>query len=150
MNEDVVYTDSRIASDPGLRTEWLRQDNLIYGGLIAGSVAIVQPFMNASTLDLPATIAVVSFAVAIPLLAALLMLNQQEAFRQRLIGMRLVSIAKIVGQGLAVLGMAAAFWHVSWIAGAGLLASALVATGVHAAGYVRLEGTGDPTGSGER
>ncbi len=47
----------------------------MYGGLIAGGVALVQPFLTAASLDPPATISVVAFSVAIPLLAALLLVN---------------------------------------------------------------------------
>ena len=48
-----------------------------------------------------------------------------------------MTIAKAVAQGAAVLGVAAAFWHILWIAGAGILASGLVGLAVHSAGYGR-------------
>ena len=145
---EAAEMEARILRDPNLQQEWLRQDNLIYGGLIAGCVALLQPFLTAATIDLPATVAVVSFAVAIPLLAGLLMVNQQESFRHRRTGLRAVSITKVVGQGLAVLGVAAAFWHVLWIAGVALLASGLVAMLVHSAGFNRLELGGPRNGQG--
>lgn len=140
MDEDAKEIEARLLRDPGFQQEWLRQDSLIYGGLIAGCVALLQPFLTSTTLDLPATIAVVSFAIAIPLLAALLMLNQQEAFRRRPAGMRVISVTKAVGQGAAVLGVAAAFWHITWIAGVGIAVSALVAVLIHGVGYSRVEG----------
>jgi hypothetical protein len=145
---EAAEMEARILRDPNLQREWLRQDNLIYGGLIAGCVALLQPFLTATTLDLPATVAVVSFAVAIPLLAGLLMVNRQETFRHRRTGLRVLSITKVVGQGLAVLGVAAALWHISWIAGVALLASGLVAVFVHSAGFTRLEGIDNPSASG--
>src|SRR4030095_11970851 len=40
--------------DPKLVQEWLRQNNLIYGGLIAIGVYLGQPFLTASSLDLTA------------------------------------------------------------------------------------------------
>jgi hypothetical protein len=49
--------------------EWIRQNSLIYGALIAIGVYMVQPFLTAPSLDLSARICVVAFAVAIPLLA---------------------------------------------------------------------------------
>jgi hypothetical protein len=58
--------------------EWLPQLSLIYGGLIVIGVCMVQPFLTAASLDLSAK-SVVAFSVAIPLLAALVMLNRQEA-----------------------------------------------------------------------
>jgi hypothetical protein len=144
---EAAEMEAQILRDPNLQEEWLRQDNLIYGGLIAGCVALMQPFLTAATLDLPATVAVVSFSVAIPLLAALLMVNQQEAFRHRRTGLRLMSITKIAGQGLAVLGVAAAFWHIIWFAGVALLASGFVAVLVHSAGFTRLEAIDKPSAS---
>ena len=58
--------------------EWLPQLSLIYGGLIVIGVYMAQPFLTAASLDLSAK-SVVAFSVAIPLLAALVMLNRQEA-----------------------------------------------------------------------
>jgi hypothetical protein len=142
---EAAEMEARILRDPNLQQEWLRQDNLIYGGLIAGCVALLQPFLTAATLDLPATIAVVAFSIAIPLLAGLLMVNQQETFRHRRTGLRVLSISKVVGQGLAVLGVAAAFWHILWIAGVALLASGFVAVFIHSAGFTRLEGNSPPS-----
>lgn len=126
------------ARTPAQEQEWLREDNLMYGGLIAGGIALVQPLLTTASLDLSARISVVSFSVAIPLLAALLMLGQQATFRHRVAESRVVTIAKAVAQGLAVIGVAAAFWHVEWIAGVGILVSGLVALGVHSVGYMRL------------
>ena len=150
MNEDVAEVVARKLRDPGLQQEWLRQDNLIFGGLIAGCVAVMQPFLTAPALDISASIALVSFAIAIPLLAALLMVNQHEAYRHRLTGLRRLSIAKIVGQGLAVIGVAAAMWHTLWIAGVALLVSGLVATGLHSSGFTRLEGLNPRTTAEDR
>jgi hypothetical protein len=140
MNEEAHKVEERLRHDPGLRREWLRQDSLMQGGLIAGSVALVQPLLTIEALDLASTISAVSFSIAIPLLVALLLVNQQEAFRQRPTGLRVVLVAKAVGQGLAVVGVTAAFWHVTWVAGVGLLVSGLLGVAVHAAGYARLEG----------
>jgi len=142
VNDDVEQVLARKLRDPQLRQEWLRQDNLIYGGLIAGCVAVMQPFLALPDPDLSASIAVVSFAVALPLLAAMLLVNQHEVFRHQQARLRRLSFAKALGQGLAVIGVAAALWHVLWIAGVALLVSALVALGVHSAGFSRVEGIG--------
>jgi hypothetical protein len=63
--------------------EALRQLGLIYGGLIGIAVVMVQPFLAAASLDATAKVSVIAFSVAIPLLAALVMVNRQEAFRHR-------------------------------------------------------------------
>ena len=59
---------------PGLEQEWIRQNNLMYGGLAGIGIVFVQPFLTASSLDLSAWICVVAFSVAIPLLAGLVLL----------------------------------------------------------------------------
>ena len=48
--------------DPRQVQERLRQNNLIYGGLIAIGVALVQPFLTAASLDLSARICMVAFS----------------------------------------------------------------------------------------
>jgi hypothetical protein len=96
-----------ITQDPGLVQEWLRRNNLIYGALIAIGVFMMQPFLTAPSLDPTASICVIAFAVAIPLLAALVMVNRQEAFRRRASRSVLVTLAQVVGElaaGAAVSG----------------------------------------------
>jgi ribosomal protein S27AE len=84
--------------DPKEVQEWLGQTNLIYGGLIAIGVVMVQPFLTAPSLDVSSRICIVAFSVAIPLLAVLVMINRQEAFRRRLSKSILVASAQVVGQ----------------------------------------------------
>jgi len=139
MNEDATTVAAQLRKDPGLEREWLRQSNLIYGGLIGVAVVLVQPFLSASSLDVAGTIAVVAFAVAIPLLAALVLLNEQEAYRRRATRSRVVGITKVVAQSVAMLGVLAAFWHINPIAGVATLVGGIVGALVHSAGYWDLE-----------
>jgi hypothetical protein len=130
---------------PKREQEWLRQLSLIYSGLILIGVYMVQPFLTAASLDLSAKLCVVAFSVAIPLLAALVLINQQEAFRRRATTSVLATIARAVAQNLAFVGVVAGFWHIYWIAGVGMLASGIVGVAVHSAGYTRLEREQEPT-----
>jgi hypothetical protein len=130
---------------PKREQEWLRQLSLIYSGLILLGVYMVQPFLTAASLDLSAKLCVVAFSVAIPLLAALVLINQQEAFRRRATTSVLATIARAVAQNLAFVGVVAGFWHIYWIAGVGMLASGIVGVAVHSAGYTRLEREQEPT-----
>ena len=132
------YAES-ILHDPRQVREWLRQRDLIYGGLIGIGVVMVQPFLNALSLDLAAKICVGAFAVAIPLLASLILLNRQEMFRSRADTSRLVSVAQGVAQASAVVGVVAGFWHIHWAAGVLMLVSGVFGTAVHSAGYTSLE-----------
>jgi hypothetical protein len=125
--------------------EALGQLALIYGGLIVIGVYMVQPFLTASSLDVSAEICIVAFSVAIPLLAALVLVNRQEAFRGRRTPSVVVTIAQVVAQLAAFVGMVAGFWHITWVAGVTFLAAGFVAVGVHSAGFWRLESTQEPT-----
>jgi hypothetical protein len=129
MNQDRGRGREWFGQDPTLVQEWLRQNNLIYGGLIAIGVYMVQPFLTAGSLDLSARICVVAFSVAIPLLAGLLVLNRQEIFRGRATSYAVVEVTKVVAQTCAFAGVVAGFWHILWIAGVGILAGGLVAVG---------------------
>jgi hypothetical protein len=136
--EEAERLARRLTQDPELGEEWLRQENLIYGGLIAIGIVMVQALLPYPP-DASATTCVVAFAVAIPLLAALILVNRHEQFRRRRTTSRIVAAARAVAQGAAFLGLVAGFWHLDWIAGAVVVASSLVAVGVHSAGFTALE-----------
>jgi hypothetical protein len=125
--------------------EMLRQQGLIYGGLILIGVYMVEPFLTAPSLDASATISILAFAVSIPLLAALVMVNRQEAFRGRRTPSVMVTVAQAVAQSAAFVGIVAGFWHISWVAGVTFLVTGLVAMGIHSAGFWRLEQAQEPT-----
>ena len=128
-----------------MKQEVVRQQGLIYGGLILIGLYMVQPFLTAPSLDVSAKVSIIAFSVAIPLLAALVVVNRQEAFRGRLTPSVTVIVARVVAQGAAFVGIVAGFWHITWVAGVTFLAAGFVAVGVHSAGYMRLEGTQEPT-----
>jgi Na+(H+)/acetate symporter ActP len=110
-----------VTQDPELQQEWIRQDNLAYGGLIAIGLVLVQPFVGGASLDTSGIICAVAFAIAIPLLAALVLVNRQETLRHRRTSSRTVVVAKATAQGSAFVGLVAGFWHIHWIAGVGVL-----------------------------
>ena len=122
--------------------EPIRQLGLIYAGLIGIALIMAQPFLTVPELDASARISVIAFAVAIPLLAGLVLVNAQEAYRRRRSPSVLVRVAQVVAQLAAVVGIVAGFWHMTWVAGVTFLAATLVALGVHSAGYWRVESSG--------
>jgi hypothetical protein len=136
---EAVWLARHVTQDPELQQEWIRQDNLAYGGLIAIGIVLVQPFVAGASLDISGMICAVAFAIAIPLLAALVLVNRQETFRRRRTSSRIVAVARAIAQASAFVGVVAGFWHIHWIAGVGVLVSALVAVGVQSAGITRLE-----------
>jgi len=137
--DEAEWFTQHVTLDPELQQEWIRQDNLGYGGLLAIGIVLVQPFVGGASLDTSGMICVVAFAIAIPLLAALVLVNRQETFRRRRTSSRIVAVARAIAQASATVGLVAGFWHIHWIAGVGVLASAVVAVGVHSAGFTRLE-----------
>jgi Na+(H+)/acetate symporter ActP len=136
---EAEWLGRHFTQDPELQQEWIRQDNLAYGGLIAIGIVLVQPFVAGASLDTSGMICSVAFAIAIPLLAALVLVNRQETFRRRRTSSRIVAVARTTAQASAFVGVVAGFWHIHWIAGVGVLVSALVAVGVQSAGITRLE-----------
>lgn len=139
LKQEALSEVDQLINDPKMQREWVRQDNLIYGGLMGVGIVMVQPFLIADSLDRSATIAVVAWSVAIPLLAALLLVNRHETFRRRRTDSRTVLAAGPVAQLSAFVGLVAGFWHIHWVAGTVMLVSSIVAMGVHSAGVTRLE-----------
>jgi hypothetical protein len=82
---------------------------------------------------------VITFSAAIPLLAALVLVNRQESFRRRVTDSLVVRTTQSIAQLLAFVGVVAGFWHIMWLAGVGILVSGFAAMLVHSAGYFRLE-----------
>ncbi|MEU7899339.1 hypothetical protein AB0B45_41620 [Nonomuraea sp. NPDC049152] len=121
--------------------ESLRQNNLMYGGLIGIGAVLVQPFLTsgAASLDLSAKICVIAFSLAIPLLSALIVLNRQETYRRRMTSSVLVLVARQAALGLGFVGVVAGFWHIMTIAGIAILVGASLGVAVHGAGWVRVE-----------
>jgi hypothetical protein len=100
-----------------VKPEWTQQALVVYGGLIAIGVVIIQGLLGMPSLDLPSLISVVSFAVAIHLLATLVLINHSQASYRFASYPLYLSLAVILGEGCAFLGILAAIWHLSWIAG---------------------------------
>ncbi len=127
------------AQEPEQQQEWIRQNSAIYGGLIAVGLVLVQPFLTATPGDWSARICVIAFSVAIPLLAALVLVNRQENFRRRATDSMVVRVTRALAQLVAFVGVVAGFWHIMWLAGVGILVSGVAAMLVHSAGHFRLE-----------
>ena len=51
----------------------------------------------------------------------------------------LVTLARVIAQLAVFVGIVAAFWHITWVAGVTFLVVGVVAVGVHSAGFWRVE-----------
>ncbi|MFI6602886.1 hypothetical protein ACIBHX_42105 [Nonomuraea sp. NPDC050536] len=135
----------------GQQEEKLRQNNMMYGGLIGIGVVLVQPFLTVdiATLDLSAKICVIAFSLAIPLLAALMVLNRQETYRRRATTSVFVLVMGQGALGLGFIGVVAGFWHIMMLAGVAILVAGTLGLAMYTVGFQRVEmedakASGDP------
>jgi hypothetical protein len=140
MDEDVAY--AKLAT-PAEKRRWAKQNNLMYGGLIAISVVILQGFLSASSLGVSGRISVVAFAVALPLLAVLILLGElhPDDPTQSTVSYEITKAVAMVG---AITGVVAAFWHIDWLAGVALLAAGAAGLGVYGAHFTSRPGPEAP------
>ncbi len=114
-----------------IKEEYTRESTAILAGLIGIGVVIVQALISNRVTDLPAMIAFLAFAIALPMLSMLVILTSLYT-RYRYASFPLyLTAAYVLGEGGAVLGVVAAFWHLSWVAGVLILISGLFAVGVY-------------------
>ncbi|MCK2219575.1 hypothetical protein MF672_038145 [Actinomadura sp. ATCC 31491] len=134
----------------GYGEELLRQNNLMYSGLIAIGIVLVQPFLTsgAASLDLSAKICVIAFSLAIPLLAALIVLNRHEAYRRRAARSVVVRVARESSLGLGFVGVVAGLWHIMVLAGVAVLVGGVLGLVVYSAGFARVEEEDDQAAKG--
>lgn len=96
----------------------VRTTNLAFAGLIAISIAILQAFISATTLDLAELISLSCFSLALPVLAGGIVVNFLgiEIFPQ---GTTPLWAQLLIWSAFTVdvLGIEAAIWHASWISG---------------------------------
>lgn len=69
---------------PDAPNGWHAQSTVIYTALIGTGIVMVRPHLTSTDLGTPAFISLVAFSVAIPLVAALLLLGHHENRRHRL------------------------------------------------------------------
>ncbi len=119
--------------------ELVRTDTLINVGLIVLGLYIFQAFMSSGVTDVAARVSVAAWAVAIPLLAFQVLLNQVlESYRYASNPVYMF-VARGVALGAAVIGFGAAVWHVWMPASIVLIASGLGGLFIYQAYRRRLE-----------
>src|SRR5260370_18298050 len=124
--------------------EWVGQATLINVGLIVLGIYLVATLIGTGTPDVASKIAITSLVVSMPLLAILSMLLQLQESRRYASNPWYLILAQVIAQGTAVLGFAAALWHV-WIPPpVPLAASGLPGLFTYQAYYRRLLRDNDP------
>ncbi len=128
--------DMPVLTSPSFRIklskEGIVQDKLTIGGIIAFSLIILQAFISfqPQSLDISTIIAMGGFAVGIPLLVAYTSLCDHLEIEDPVLAPRDIICLYSVGLLSAVIGMAAAFWHLSASLGMLFVGSSLVGLGV--------------------
>ncbi len=121
----------------------LEVQDVYAGGLIAISLVILQGFIGLASLDTAALISMIAFSAALPLLSGLLVIGiieRRYAYGSpRTLVAYLVRILFILGIGLSFVGIRAAIWHSSWIAGVVSLVSSFIAAIIYALYAADLE-----------
>jgi hypothetical protein len=131
MEEDHAYEQ---LATPEEKRQWAKQNNLMYGGLIAISVVILQGFLGNSALGVSGRISIVAFAVALPLLAVLILLGELHPDDPTHSSVT-YEVTKAVAMVSAITGVVAAFWHIDWLAAVALLAAGAASLGVYSAHF---------------
>ncbi|MEV0293628.1 hypothetical protein [Nocardia sp. NPDC050710] len=122
--------DANKVATPAERQTWATRNNLVYGGLIAIGVVILQGFLTADALGVSGKISVIGFAIALPLLAVLIMIGElhgEQAAAPNLTD----EAARVVALLSSVAGVIAAFWHIDWVAGVVVLIAGILGLGVY-------------------
>ncbi len=127
-----------------LQEGYLRQSNTILAGLIGISVVIVQALIANKTTDPPTVIALIAFALALPMMGTLVMINVILSRNRYASFPGYLTFAYVLGEGSAALGVVAAFWHVTWVAGLLVIVSSLVGMTIYFA-YSRQLQKDNPT-----
>jgi len=137
--EKNIQEEILLSHTPSIEREWIKQDKIIYAALTGAGLLLVQPFLyEGQAKSLSAMVTVIAFSIAIPILAALLLLNEEESFRKHLSQSRIVAFTRAIGQAAAFVGFIAAFWHVNSVAGICALGASVVGMSAHSAGYMKL------------
>jgi hypothetical protein len=94
---------------------------------------------RSNSLDLASLISIISFAVAIPLLATMVLLNHAQISYRYASYPWYLTLIILLGQGGAFIGIWAAFWHVSPIAGVLLPVSGVIGLIIYGVYLKQLE-----------
>ena len=109
------------------RPEWTQQQLIAYGGPIAIGVVILQAFLTTPSLDLSATVSVLAVAISLPLLSAAVLITHAQASYQHALWPPYLTAVIVMGQSAAFVGVTAAFWHISSLAGIAIVAATAAA-----------------------
>lgn len=104
-----------------IKEQALHLYNLYTGGLIALILVILQAILGIDRADIWLSITIDAFAIALPFLGGLLVVNLMEERypygTPRSLRTKLLSTCFTIGIASTFIGLDTAFWHISWLAG---------------------------------
>jgi hypothetical protein len=122
------------ADEKSVTKEIGNMKRLVCGGLIGISLIIVQAFLSIGFANAAATITILAFAIAVPMLALYIM-SDIEFGTIIAENTKLLSILYWAGASASATGIVAAFWYMSWIAGIVIICSGLAGVIVYVIAY---------------
>ena len=109
-----------------------KEDRLIMflcGALLAVGVILLQVFITTGITDIPIFISVVALSLAIPILSGgiyALQLEIEDQYRMEGKWAGIPAFGFLAGSIITIVGVGAAFWHLSWIVGVLFIVAVLV------------------------
>lgn len=119
MRKRVMLEEKEVAKE--------RRGIFICTGLIVLSIIVLHALLTLTSIDLPAFVAILAFAFAIPVLCGCLLIIQIELSNGYYLVSKWVDVSAycfFLGICGALVGAVATFWHISWIAGVVFLVAA--------------------------
>jgi hypothetical protein len=89
-------------------------EKLMAAGLVGFGLIIIQAFIPLGMVDIPVSVSILAFAVSIPLLAVYIF---AVTISRKYYDNKITYIPFFLGAASAGVGITAAFWEASWIAG---------------------------------
>ena len=102
-------------------------DALVLAGFLAISLVFMQGLLPLGLVDIPVTVALIAFAIAIPLLAICIFIRRLIEMEVFLLKATSYWVSFVTAFLVTPVGIVAAFWHISWYIGVICLLSCLVA-----------------------
>jgi hypothetical protein len=104
----------------------LQQTDLVYAGLAGIAIVFIQDYVAIAELNAAATVSLTAFAIALPLLGALGVLNAIQAGYRYAPYPWWMTLAVTAALAASIVGIVAAFWSASEIAGVVVIVTAAV------------------------
>ena len=106
----------------------IQVDSLLTGGLIVISIVILQALISSGKLDTPSTVSIVALSISMPLAASFLFTRfVQKAYEIFTYEWRIIGILTLVSYIIGFIGITAAIWHASTLAGVVFLIVSIIA-----------------------